>query len=315
MKTKLIKKVAIIICIMAMILPVSFDAIARITNTTKGTKLNFGISLLHTSKTLSGNKNVQFGYAIQTGAKPTYRIYSGSNDYETTVLCLNKDLRYPRENGESNAEYTSQGEANATTLNQAYSAITSDKANKILWLVRNAVIPEDSEELKDQKLAKIFSSQLNTNSANPLTLDEIKKTLTEDDLVFAMQFSIWQITNNVSLGALQGTSDGTTWDGLTGNDMWGYSGKKGAYIEALINYYKNHIDGDDIIKFSSSSQAPTFANTTVTTTYANGYAFIGPFRINSTNTDYSVKFRFYNQNGAELPNENFYLRKATTTKL
>ena len=93
MGTKILKKMLIIICIIAIILPISSVVIAEITNIARGTKQSFGISLMHTSKTLNGAKNIDFGYKI--GTKHTYRINAGG-DYTTTILCLDKDGKFPR---------------------------------------------------------------------------------------------------------------------------------------------------------------------------------------------------------------------------
>ena len=309
MKQKIWEKIIALTCILALILPISSEVIAAIQDTNAGTKLNFGISLLHKSQTLDKKKEVNFGYAPATSQHPAYRVYSGNNDYGTTVLCLNKDLRYPQENNESNAEYTSQGTATRETLKNAKSGLTDTQADEILWLVRNAVIPEDSDELKDQKLTKIFDSILGGTTENKLTLDEIKSVLTEDDLVFALQFSIWKLTNGITWGAPQGTEDGQIWDELTGNDMWGYQGKKGTYIQKIVQYYTEHQDGEDIIKIAPGAAKPEFEDTTVQTTYQGKYAYIGPFKIKETDTDYSVKITLYKEDGTELPRENFYLRK------
>ena len=74
------------------------------------------------------------------------------------------------------------------------------------------VLPEDSDELKDVKLAKIFKLLIDSTASteNPLTLNDIKRYLTEDDLVFAYQCAAWQaIHGDITSSMLQGTNDGT----------------------------------------------------------------------------------------------------------
>ena len=308
MEKRVWKKVIAIICIIAMILPISSEVLAKITETAAGTKLQFGITLLHTSKTLDGEKSVTFGYATDTGSRRTYRIYSGNNDFETTLLCLDKNGTFPQENGSGTRTYTSLGTATASTLNQANSNIDQTKANKILWLVRNAIIPEDSETLKNQKLSKIFNDLMSSTSTtvNPLTLDDIKSVLTEDDLVFALQFTIWQLTNNVQIGGMQGTTDGNSWNGLTGNDPWGYNGKKGEYIIEIINYYNEQLSGN-LQDDTTPKTNPSFNDKTVTTTIDGAYAFVGPFNINTATKYYSVDVGFEDAAGTELQNVSYLL--------
>jgi len=313
MITKACKKILIIICIMSIILPISSEVLAAITNTTKGTRENFGISLMHTSRTLNNSSNINFGYRIST--KNAYRIHAGG-DYSKTILCLNKDGKFPGEEG-AGGTYTSQGEATAETLKEAKSSIDETGAQKIQWLIKNALLPEDSSELKEQKLSKIFHelmSQTGTTE-NPLTLNQIKNVLTEDDIVFALQCVLWEITNNTSLNSLQGTTDnGTTWDGLEGNDKWGYKGTKGAYIRQIINYYNTQLNGD-LSENNEAKTNPTFnTSAPVTTTILGRYAYIGPFNINASTNYYSIELSFKNSSGNALSNVSYTLTdKASNT--
>jgi len=42
-----------------------------------------------------------------------------------------------------------------------------------------------------------------------------------------------------------GTSDnGANWDGLEGNDRWGYKGRKGIFIRYITNYYNTQLEGN-----------------------------------------------------------------------
>lgn len=308
MGTKFCKKIVAIICILAMILPISSEVLAKITQTAAGQKQTFGITLLHQSKTLDKKKDVTFGYSTDTGARNSYRLYSGNNDFETTILCLDKDKRFPQENGIPTGEYTSQGNASRDNLNNANSSIGELETKQIQWLIRNAIIPEDSEDLKEQKLSKIFNRLMSESSttSNPLTLADIKSILTEDDLVFALQFTIWEITNGIKVGGLQGTNDGINWDGLTGNDRWGYKGKKGDYIIEIINYYNTQLAGN-LEEDTTTKGSPIFENQPVETTVEGAYAFVGPFRIASGTNYYSVDVIFSDAAGQALSNMNYLL--------
>ena len=321
MRTGILKKVIAVICIMAMILPISSEVLAKITETAKDTEQKFGITLLHQSSLLSNsNSKVSFAYKIDT--RNTYRIYAGSNDFETTIVCLNKDGKFPQEDGASTGTYKSLGTATAATLKEAYANIDEKKSSQILWLIKNAVLPEDSSELKDIKLSKIYKSIIDSTASteNPVTLSQIKQYLTEDDLVFAYQCAIWQATNystvtnadnaEILSKVYQGNSTGndSDWDGLEGNDRWGYKGRKGTYIKEMIRFYINNFS-------TSNNIVPTSTDTTVkpkitvptSTEYEKkgSKIFAGPFKIESSQSgkqtsDYAVDITFKDANGNNL---------------
>ena len=321
MRTGILKKVIAVICIMAMILPISSEVLAKITETAKDTEQKFGITLLHQSSLLSNsNSKVSFAYKIDT--RNTYRIYAGSNDFETTIVCLNKDGKFPQEDGASTGNYKSLGTATAATLKEAYANIDEKKSSQILWLIKNAVLPEDSSELKDIKLSKIYKSIIDSTASteNPVTLSQIKQYLTEDDLVFAYQCAIWQATNystvtnadnaEILSKVYQGNSTGndSDWDGLEGNDRWGYKGRKGTYIKEMIRFYINNFS-------TSNNIVPTSTDTTVkpkitvptSTEYEKkgSKIFAGPFKIESSQSgkqtsDYAVDITFKDANGNNL---------------
>ena len=306
MKAKILKRILVIICILTILLPMSSEVIARIANSAAGSKQTFGISLTHQSNTLDGKTGRQFGYKIDN--REAYRIYSGSDNaegYIDTILCLDQTGKFPREDSSSQGQYTSLGVANASTLSQAKSSITAADSQKIQWLIRNALLPEDSEEMRNQKLDKIFASALagTEHTENPLTVDYIKTILTEDDIIFALQCAIWKITNNTSIGSMLGTSDnGATWDGLEGNDKWGYKGRKGTFIRYIINYYNTQLAGN-LNEDTTPKTNPTFDKSKATEVpeIVGAYAFLGPFKINPGTNFYSVDIKFENEAGQEIP--------------
>lgn len=313
MGNKVVKKMLVIVCIIAMILPFSSEVLAQIVETAEGTKQKFGIELLHESKTMDGKKSLSFGYRIDT--KNAYRLYSGNKDFETTILCLDKTLRFPQEADSegviaNEGDYVSLGEATEENLIEAKKEITSADANKIQWLIQNALLPEDSEELREQKLAKIFNTlMVNTSTTqNPLTLDDIKEILTEDDVVFALQATLWSITNDEKIGTLLGTTDGENWDGLNGNDKWGYQGKKGAYINEIMNYYKTQLEAN-LEEDKTPKTNPEFNNTTIQDPISieGAYAFVGPFNIKEATNYYTIDMAFEDEAGNELEDINYVL--------
>lgn len=331
MRDKILKKTIAAICIMAMILPISSEVLAKITETAKDTEQKFGISLFHESAFL-GDSNQKLNFAYKVGNRNFYRVYAGNNDYETTAICLNKDGKFPQEKNDdqttNTGNYKSLGTATAATLKEAYDKIDDKKSAQISWLINNVVLPEDSTELKDLKLSKIYKELIDStaNTENPLTLDQIKKIMTEDDLVFAYQCAVWQATNYSTVtsadqaeilnGEFQGNNSGSdsssNWDSLTGNDRWGYRGKKGIYINTMIQYYINHFSGtEDIIPTASSTTVTPKITVPEAVDGKNEYEikgtklFIGPFTISSSEegkqtVDYAIGFTFKDEAGNDL---------------
>ena len=308
MKTKLLKILITLICIIALIIPMSYEVLAKITTTTAGTTQSFGISALHESEKLSDGSKVKFGYKLND--RQAYRIFAGNNDYETTIICLQRDGKFPTEES-TQGNYQSLGTATAATLASAYNSINEEKSKQILWLINNVVLPEDSDELKDVKLAKIFKALIDSTASteNPLTLNDIKRYLTEDDLVFAYQCAAWQsIHGGITSSVLQGTNDGTNWDGLMGNDRWGYRGRKGTYIWEIVKYYTEHYNSTDgIIPTSTSTTVKPKITVPTATSYekSGSKLFIGPFKIEpstagQTTDDYAVSITFKDARGNVL---------------
>ena len=126
MRDKILKKTIATICIMAMILPISSEVLAKITETAKDTEQKFGISLFHES-TFLGDSNQKLNFAYKVGNRNFYRVYAGNNDYETTAICLNKDGKFPQEKNDdqttNTGNYKSLGTATAATLKEAYDKI------------------------------------------------------------------------------------------------------------------------------------------------------------------------------------------------
>ena len=322
MKNKRVKKCFTILCIMVFLIMISIRVLAKIQNTQKGTEQKFGITLLHESSFLSdSSKKLKFAYRLNT--RNSYRVYAGSNDFETTIICLNKDGKFPQENGENTGTYKSLGKATASTLKEAYSNIANGRESQILWLINNAVLPEDSANLKEIKLSKIYNSLIKStaNTENPVTVEQIKKYLTEDDLVFAYQCAVWQATNyskvsNANSSEMMNdvvyfgnsTGNDSDWDALEGNDRWGYSGRKGTYIREMIRFYIDNFSGStNIVPNSSSTNVNPKITKPTTTTYEieGSKLYVGPFKIEpsqggkSTN-DYSIAFTFKDKSGNVL---------------
>ena len=305
----------ILVCmfvVLLLLLQTSEVILAKITNHAAGATGTFGISLLHTSSYLDGSANVTMGYRVD--GKNAYRVYYGNNDYESTILCLDKSGRFPKATdagGNMNqGNYTSLGESTAANLKTAKASIDADRAAKINWLVSNALLPEDSEDLQKQKISEIFNALITSTQSdvNPVTANQIRHVLTQDDIVFALQLAIWNLTNNNTPSNIQGTYDGSFYDSLTGNNIFSYSGVKGEYILHMYRYYVQHW-GDQVSAGGTNPvvSKPETDNTTQTLDYFGAFVYVGPFKIDAATNDYTVDISFKDAEEHDVPDVSYKL--------
>lgn len=287
---RILGKILVIICIIMLTVPsfstvlaATFEEVFSETLNLDGTgrageTAKFGISLL--------NKN-GWGYKIQD--RLTYRIYeikeTNSKDYNRDIYCLDYTKRFPGENTRSNT-FTNMG--NFIGANR----------EKLELIAENMYLTNMTEEEKDIILSKIFKGIIDRTSgdANPVTLEFIKRTITEDDIMFAQQSAIWKYTNNLTW---QGTA---IW--LTNKENpiettdWYQISNVGEARFALMQEVYNYLISDNLISEKQITNPSLIKNAKTSTEVEDGY-IVGPFKIKSgTNQDYKVKLT--DQTGAEL---------------
>ena len=305
-------------CILALCFSISYQVLAKIASTAKDATQNFGATLVHESNNIGTGAKVKYAYRVNSsssGFTSDYRIYAGDNDYENTIICLRKDAYFPKQDSSGTGNYKSLGEATETTLRTAYSSIdTTEKANKILWLIENAVLPEDSEDLKNVKLSKLFKNFINSQSAtvNAVTLTQIKNNLTEDDLVFAYQCAVWEIINN-------GSVIGRTWEGSTNGSNWNELNQtKKSYLTEMINFYI--AQSSDLTPATDNSKVVPKITSSTGSTKQGDRIYVGPFKIEPSDSskqtfDYAVDIKFKNTSGNYINVSNYYLTDNTFSNI
>ena len=244
-----------------------------------GETAKFGISLL--------NKN-GWGYKIQD--RLTYRIYeikgSNSKDYSRDIYCLDYTKKFPGEN------------SNKNTFTNVGNYVGANKA-KLELIAENMYLTNMSEEEKDIIFSKIFKNIIDKTAgdANPVTLEFIKRTINEDDIIFAQQCAIWKYTNNLTW---QGAAIWLTNKENPGNNDWYQISNVGEARFALMKEVYDYLISDKLISESQITNPSLIKNTKTSTEVEDGY-IVGPFQIKTgTNTDFTVKLK--DQTGAELTN-------------
>ena len=309
-----LKKIMAMVVIVAMTLP-SFSPVLAASTETKlgkvGDTANFGISLLGANG---------WGYKIQN--RKAYRIYEGNKDYSRNIYCLDFTKKFPKED-QATGNYTNKGD------------YTGSNKERLALMAENMYITSMDQADKDRILNKMFKDLIErtASDANPVTLDYIKKTLTEDDIVFAQQCAIWKYTNNQTW---QGASIWMTNKENPGDNDWYQISNIGQARYGFMLEIYNYLTGSNLPSESSITNPSLVKNAKTSTEVSDGY-IVGPFHIKSgTNTDFTVKltdqsgseisgYRLVNKNGDRLSttlentlDKDFYVKvplKTTATKV
>lgn len=304
MKSRILRKIFAISLVLILFLSVSAETLAKLANTAAGATQSFGIARGHASEYLNGKPyNTQLQY--KADGKTVYRIFAGtdasSGDFDTAIICLDKNKTFPKETSSNNGQYTSKG-------NLTQSNVSNKEA--LQWLVDNALIPEDEPEMVDQKIAEIFESIIEStkNDVNPVRVEDIKAALTKDDIMIALQIAAWSVTDGYTMHNLKG-SDGTTESSLLGNSIFGRN--KGKYIKAMVEYYKegmtNHTTGN------TTGTDPAFVDTNVQVVERKNEIFLGEYKLAEATKDYTINITFYDENNQVLEDVDYLILDGNTT--
>lgn len=271
-----LRKFVAIIAIVAIVLP-SFSTVMAYSAEDllgkTGDTANFGISLI-------GKDG--WGYKVQN--RKVYRIYEGNKNYSRNLYCLDFTKNFPTESS-STGKYTNKGD------------YTGANKERLALMAENMYITTMDQTDKDRILSNMFADLIERTKtdANAVTLDYIKKTLTEDDIVFAQQCAIWKYTNNQTW---QGASIWMTTKENPSDTDWYQISNIGQARYGFMQEIYNYLTGSKL-KSESSVTNPSLTKASKTSTeVADGY-IVGPFHIKSgTNTNYTVKIT--DQSGSEI---------------
>ena len=309
-----LRKFVAIIVILAVVMP-SFSTVMAYSAEDllgkTGDTANFGISLI-------GKDG--WGYKIQN--RKVYRIYEGNKNYSRNLYCLDFTKKFPKEDS-STGQYTNRGD------------YTGANKERLALMAENMYITSMDQADKDRILSNMFADliQRTSTDANPVTLDYIKKTLTEDDIVFAQQCAIWKYTNNQTW---QGASIWMTTKENPSDTDWYQISNIGQARYGFMQEIYNYLTGNKL-KSESSVTNPSLVKASKTSTEVQDGYIVGPFHIKTgTNTNYTVKltdqsgsaisgYKLVDKNGNRLSttlektlDKDFYVKvplKTTATKV
>lgn len=282
-KRKILNKVLAIFCLIVIAMP-SFSTVVATTMETLGAASSetakFGISFL--------NEN-GWGYKIQNRLTyRTYEIKGSARDYSRNLYCLDFTKKFPNENSNKNT-FTKTGDLTSSIKNK----------DRIRLIAENMYLTNMSSDEKDAILSKIFADLIakTSTNANPVTLEYIKKTISEDDIFFAQQCAIWKYTNNIEW---QGAAIWLSNVENPTDNQWYQISNVGEARFAFMQEIYNYLTGNKLVLESSLTNPSLIKNTKTSKETDDGY-IVGPFHIKTgTNTNYSVSLE--DQSGATLSN-------------
>ena len=279
-RKEFLKRIISIICVVALALPSFSTVMAAEIDDIVGKKetAQFGISFL--------NKE-GWGYRIQD--RLTYRVYEekdSKKDYSRDIYCLDYTKKFPKENN-NKGNYSSTGDLTDEIKNK----------DKVRTIAENMYLTSLTDEEKEAILSKIFADIIERTStdANPVTLEYIMKTITEDDIFFAQQCAIWKYTNNLEW---QGTAIWLTNKENPTETEWYQISNVGEARFAFMQEIYNYLTSDKLTSESEKTNPSLQKSTKTSTEVEDGY-IVGPFHIKTgTNEDYTLKLT--DQTGSEL---------------
>ncbi len=217
MKEKFLKIVTAVACIATLILPHASVVLAAALTNENPNDINT-VKLMSTetheggdesSESLSQEGQEQYDtelYRYTFGGKTNILKITREDDkdpvtdvflYSDAFYCLNGEKAFPRLDGA--IEYTRTipdfFEENPSTLN-----LSAENYNSLCWLLDNMYLrkqmtAEQRAAQKDALINNAFSDLLNAPYEDKTTIDDIKSTITDDDIEVIQQWAIWYFGN------------------------------------------------------------------------------------------------------------------------
>ena len=297
LRKRSLKVVIAFLCIVTLLMPYTSNVLGALSQEDTSAKLT--VLTLHeggeeSSGTLTGEYLSYYDetpYKYSIADTTVFKIVEdGDASYADALYCLNAEKSFPGiyNNEQVGIDYKNVADlTDDTDANVVSLGLSNTNYNALIWLVNNMYLRKQAPEQKDEFLTKAFKNLIEEG----VTLDEIKATLTDDDIEVVQQWAIWNFTNSdvekyTSFGAVSLLDPLTAKSGsyvyVTGD------ANRQVYANDLYNYLcqaalKGETDGVTY---------PTIANKNITSTVDGEYYKVGPFKVTSGTADsssYTIK--------------------------
>ena len=284
LRKRSLKVVIAFLCIVTLLMPYTSNVLGALSQ--EDTSAVLTVLTLHeggeeSSGTLTGEYLKHYDstpYKYSIAETTVFKIIEdGDVSYADALYCLNAEKSFPGilNNEQVGIEYKNVADLSEDTdANVVSLGLSKTNYDALMWLVNNMYLRKQAPEQKDEFLTRAFKTLLTTG----ITLDEIKATLTDDDIEVVQQWAMWNFTNsNVEkytkfgavslLDPIKGKSG--SYVTVTG------SADRQVYAETLYKYLvKAALEGE-----VTKAEFPKITDTNITSVVDGEYYKVGPFNV------------------------------------
>ena len=307
LKRKFLKTLTAFVLIVTLLMPYTSNVLGAISHTDVEADLTV-LTLHEGGEESSGTLHRDYvdhydttPYKYQIAETTVFKIIEdGDTTYADALYCLDAEKSFPGILNNEQIGITYKNVADLkddTDINVEALGLSNENYNALIWLVDNMYLRKQAPEQKDEFLKKAFKDYIENKG---ISLDEIKATLTDDDIEVIQQWAMWNFTNSdvakyTSLGSI------SIYDPLSGKSGSYVTVAKDAnrqiYASALYDYLVASAKAgvaDDVKYPHIAVKADD-----ITTTIDGEYYKVGPFKVESGNVDsasYKLELVDYNKN-------------------
>ena len=313
LRKRTLKTVIAFLCIIVILMPYTSNVLGALTQEDTSAKLT--VLLAHeggeeSSGTLGRDYVAHYDetpYKYTIADTTVFKIVEeGDSSYSDALYCLDAEKSFPGilNNEQIGIDYKNIADLkDDTDANVVSLGLSNENYQALVWLADNMYLRKqpDAQKYKDVFLSAAFKKYLDEG----MTLDEIKATITDDDIEVVQQWAIWNFTNSdiakyTSFGAvslldiIKGQSG--TYASLANN------ANRQVYANELFNFL---VDSAKIGKAISATY-PHITTEKLTSVVDGEYYKVGPFNVKSgTAPSSAYELVLTDKAGNEIARENY----------
>ena len=315
LRKRVSKTVIAFLCIVTMLMPYTSNVLGALTHEDTATKLTV-VSLHEGGEESSGTlpreyvsyyDETPYKYSIAdtTVFKIVEYLEGETVTYDDALYCLDAEKSFPGiyNNEQVGIDYKNVADLkDDTDANVVSLGLSNTNYNALIWLLDNMYLRKQSPEQKDEFLSKAFKDLLDEG----VTLDEIKATLTDDDIEVVQQWAMWNFTNSTvekytSFGAVSIydplEAESGSYIQITGD------GNRQVYANKLYTYLVNSAKAGEN---NNNAKFPSVVKNTISSVVDGEYYRVGPFKVNSGNVPASsYTLALVNAEGIEIDRNSY----------
>jgi len=348
-KNRVLKVLIATLCIMTLVLPHTSIVLAEVLTNETSNSINT-IKLISSEYHEGGREstgslseegeenydNKQYKYTVD-GKTNILKVLreddkdpnTGTYLFSDAFYCLDGNAAFPTIDGaiEYNRTIADFFAENPSTL-----GLSTENYNSLCWLLNNMYLrkqmsEEQRAEQKDLIIEKAFADLLNASYQDRTTVDDIKSTITDDDIEVIGQWAIWYFTNNGEK-TLQDVPFTNAEKTLPSIDLTSIMQVTDAmestrynWLTTLYQYFVNTALANKNTEYSTSTSHPMLAANNATMAVDGDKIKAGPFKLNvpvGCTDEYEIKvtdgtnvisdYTVNETNNTTVPvNEEFYI--------